>query len=301
MSNSFQNTIVSKEELPVVPIHNGQVIQTIDSQEQYFDYNDKRIRITDIVIVNKYNDLRRIANPIEGKFYFVKDPEVAQLYYFDGNNFVKTSGYAHPIYDIKPGTYHRFTVNQMGHITAADNDTLPMELGGTGVNNLTDFEKLIKSISDSETSSLETKITENRLKIENIESNILSTNRALINTKEEIDETITSTTERIDEDISDLSDKIDSILTSYYIRESSKSDWILDNADKSYYIMILKSDYGLLNTFPNVTVYKKIDSGYQTTKGLYDNTDYTIIISDNYDITIKTSNPFACKIIITTI
>lgn len=287
---SFQSTSVNKESLNKVPIYDGQVIQVYDSQEHYIDYNGKRIQITDIIIVDTYNDLKRITNPIEGKFYFVKDPTVLQLYFFDGKTFVKTSGYTHPIYDIKEGQYRSVTVNKMGHVIAANNDTLPIELGGTGCTNVDQLNELIKNSSNTEIESIKTDITNTELQITNIINDINSVRNSILNLENSINT-----------DTTDLSDKIDSILSSYYIRESSSTGWIKDNSDGSYYIMILKSDYKLLDVFPNVTVYKKIESGYQTTKGIYDNTDYNIIISDNYDVTIKTSNPFDCKIIINTI
>ena len=301
MSNIFQPEMIHSSELHTVPIVDGRIVRTYDTQEEYFDYKGERKKITDIIQLETYNDLRRLENPIEGKFYYVKEEDLAQMYYFNGSDFIKTSGYTHPIYPIDAGTYRCVTVNRMGHVTEASNEILPVSLGGTGVDNLEDLRKNMGIPTTEELFDLNVAVQNNTESITNINKSIADINTSIETKTTELSNDISTLEEAIDIKIDSLNNQLDIIVDSYYIRDIESSDWILDNTDNSYYIMILKSTYGLRESFPITSIYRKTDDGYNMSHGIFDNNDYTITVNDTLDITIKTTTPFTCKIIINTI
>lgn len=301
MANLFQPDIVHSSELDNIPIMDGRIIRTYDQYDEYFDYDGERCKIGDIISVDTYNDLRKIENPIKGKFYYVKDEELAQLYYFNGSKFIKTSGYTHPVYSLTPGTYRCIQVNQLGHVYDANNDILPISLGGTGVDNLDSLRENLNIPNTDDITTLSNKVDENTSSISEINNNMTEMSELINQNNSSLNEEINTLKDDTDNKISELNNQIDSITNSYYIRDVESSEWILDNTDNSYYIMILKSTYGLRESFPITSIYLKTDDGYNMSHGIFDNKDYVITVNDSLDITIKTTNPFSCKIIINTI
>lgn len=301
MSNLLQSDIVHSADLDKIPVMDGRIIRTYDKYDEYFDYNGKRHKISDIIQVDTYNDLRKIEKPIKGKFYYVKEEELAQMYYFNGEDFIKTSGYTHPVYPVDSGTYRCVTINKLGHVTKATNTILPVDLGGTGVNDLGLFRKNLGVPSNEDISELEKSIKENTDSITSINQSIEVINASIDTKTAELSDSINVLEEAVDIKIDSLNNQVNAITNSYYIRDVESSDWIKDAMDNTYYVMILKSIYGLRESFPITSIYRKTEDGYNMSHGIFDNNDYTITVNDNLDVTVRTTTPFTCKIIINTI
>lgn len=361
MASNFQHLAITSNKLDSVPIVNGRAISVTDTQESYFDYGGKRIKISDIITVPTYIALKKIMNPVKGKFYYVEDEDLSQLYYYNGTKFIKTSGYAHPVYTGVDGVwYGGVTVNQQGHVTEASNDPIPVKFGGTGTDNLDslmismgaaskkDIEdisanideinlmidnhdlsirEINKNIEDLETSLIEsTASLESQIdtvssdleshktnydgtvaKVENALSEIDKINQAISDTGDDL-QTSTENLQKSIDDLKDLlnetkesiNDQLSNITNSYFVRDLAISDWIRDNADDSYYMMLVRSEYSKTSmlVFPIVQIYSKIDDSYVTSYGYYDNRDYSVTIDSNQNITIKTKTAFPCRVVI---
>lgn len=308
MGAIFQPKIVHSSDLDNIPIMDGRVLHTYDRNEEYFDYNNERIRITDIIQLDTYNDLRKLENPINGKFYYIKEKDFAQMYYFNGEEFIKTSGYTHPVYPITSGSYRCVTINKMGHVIEASNEILPVDFGGTGVNNLESLREKMNIPTNEEYSDLNNSVQTHEESIENINKSIENINISISQILSQINniyltyENGSYYIENVKTDRSiDTSTGINTTTNSYYMRDVESDEWILDDTDNSYYITIFKDTYGLGDSFPITSIYRKTDDGYNMSHGAFDTNDYSITVNDNLDITIKTTTPFACKIIINTV
>lgn len=301
MSNFFQSDMVHSADLDKIPIIDGRIIRTYDKYDEYFDYNGERHKICEIIQVDTYTDLRRIENPIEGKFYYVKEEDVAQMYYFNGSDFIQTSGYAHPIYNIDAGSYRCVTINRMGHVTEANNDILPVSLGGTGVDNIDTLRENMNVPTIEDLNNLNDAVQDNSKSITDINKSIEEINTSIDIKTTELSDSINVLEEAVDIKIDSLNNQVNAITNSYYIRDVESSDWIKDAIDNTYYVMILKSVYGLRESFPITSIYRKTEDGYNMSHGIFDNNDYTITVNDTLDVTVRTTTPFTCKIIINTI
>lgn len=141
MFDTFKYEVSSRKNIDndKIPISNGRLLVCNDSLELFFDSNDARKQIGQIISVKNDAELRSIPNYIKGKFYYVQDP-TPKLLFYDGVKFLGgTNTYIHPTYSVIDGTYRKVTINKQGHVTGASNDIMEISEGGTGCDNLEDF------------------------------------------------------------------------------------------------------------------------------------------------------------------
>lgn len=71
-----------QSQISQLPISNGQLIYTKDSYELYWDTNQQRQKISDIIVLNTESERTQILAPL-AKFYYVKDTNKFYYYFVD--------------------------------------------------------------------------------------------------------------------------------------------------------------------------------------------------------------------------
>ena len=158
MINAFKFDHTKSKELDNLPINNGQIVCTTDTEKLYFDYNGTRISFSDIIIVDSKDELKRIPHLIPGKFYYIKDPADPTMLFYNGVNLIGGSNkYIHPVYKIGEGSYRKVTVNKYGHVIEGSNEILEVKDGGTGCKNVDQIKELLSIPEDCESEILSLK------------------------------------------------------------------------------------------------------------------------------------------------
>lgn len=71
-----------QSQISQLPVSNGQLIYTKDSYELYWDTNQQRQKISDIIVLNTESERTQILAPL-AKFYYVKDSNKLYYYFVD--------------------------------------------------------------------------------------------------------------------------------------------------------------------------------------------------------------------------
>lgn len=79
------------------------------------------------------------------------------------------------------------------------------------------------------------------------------------------------------------------------VKEFTEIDWV--GNDAPFTIQIPKSEHNLTNVL-DVSIQQLTEDGYILTHGVFDNLDYSILISNDNNITISTNSKFSGRIII---